>query len=266
MGLSNNNLNKAIKVKDDEFYTKMEDIIKIDEELKIYDYCLKNNLKIACPFSGAESNFVKYWQRQGLLKGYGLDYKSFVWYDEDVIVFDNPPFSKIREIIEYYMNHNIKFILFSSVMSKTYHIFLKYFNQQKINVTNYYQRSMKFHNNKVVNIDIITNIPHFYINRFLTTRKGKVVPKSFINLKNEIVQLEWSGSESINYNKHYTLQHFYTQSFHENGHWGYLYTTSPYNHRLNKKIFKRFKWERYNDKQHELIIKRRLNNGKRWNT
>ena len=42
----------------------------------------------------------------------GADYKSFD-YSEDSIVLDNPPFSILSQICEYYLEHGIRFFLFA---------------------------------------------------------------------------------------------------------------------------------------------------------
>ena len=45
----------------------------------------------------------------------GADYqKKAEAYPSDVLVLDNPPFSKLSKIISYYLEHNIKFFLIYS--------------------------------------------------------------------------------------------------------------------------------------------------------
>lgn len=44
----------------------------------------------------------------------GGDYEAEIWeYDKSVIVIDNPPFSKISQIVKMYVAHNVKFFLFA---------------------------------------------------------------------------------------------------------------------------------------------------------
>lgn len=46
----------------------------------------------------------------------GGDYEHFT-YGPDAIVVDNPPFSKLMEIIRFYVDHNIKFFLFAPALT-----------------------------------------------------------------------------------------------------------------------------------------------------
>lgn len=46
----------------------------------------------------------------------GADYKTFD-YSEDSVVLDNPPFSILAQICEYYLKHGIRFFLFSPTLT-----------------------------------------------------------------------------------------------------------------------------------------------------
>ena len=95
--LKNRALNRAKFVKNDEYYTLMEDVIQHVEVFKKEWY--KDKI-IYCPFSSDESNFVKYFKEHG--KELGIkelmytsdDYKNHedLWMKADLVI-DNPPFS-----------------------------------------------------------------------------------------------------------------------------------------------------------------------------
>lgn len=95
--LKNRALNRAKFVKNDEYYTLMEDVIQHVEVFKKEWY--KDKI-IYCPFSSDESNFVKYFKEHG--KELGIkelmytsdDYKNHedLWLKADLVI-DNPPFS-----------------------------------------------------------------------------------------------------------------------------------------------------------------------------
>ena len=103
-------LKKAKELKNDEFYTLRDDVEKIFNNfaplLKHYDFT-----RIDLPFDGDESEFTKYCKDNNLNyhNTYG-DYRNHN-YAKNGVVISNPPFSLLREIINFYMKHNIKFIL-----------------------------------------------------------------------------------------------------------------------------------------------------------
>lgn len=92
---NNKNLARADRVKDDEFYTMDDDIIK---ELPAYDF---SAARVFCPFDSPTSNFYKYFKTlvdRGLCLAVGRshpDYKTTVYTrdGEKTIETDNGDFS-----------------------------------------------------------------------------------------------------------------------------------------------------------------------------
>lgn len=114
----NDKLLKADKLKNDEFYTRYDDV-------KYYMNFWKDYLKdkiIYCPFDTDKSSFVKYFKEElkaGRIRD--LIYTSNN-YEENGNIFDyvsknggvvisNPPFSIYNKIINYLKSYNIKYIL-----------------------------------------------------------------------------------------------------------------------------------------------------------
>lgn len=97
----NKHLKRAHKAKNDEFYTRYEDVKKYFDPVK------RLPEKIYCPFDSAQSAFVRYFQERGCQVRYtpndGRDWfaedhkEDLAWCD---IVITNPPFSRLREFID----------------------------------------------------------------------------------------------------------------------------------------------------------------------
>lgn len=96
------------KTQDDEFYTRYEDVVR---ELHKYDL---RGRKIICPCDTRESNIYKY------LKHCYYDVKcdSKEWRKVDYSKFDlvitNPPFSQVREFLQFLIDIKIDFIIIVS--------------------------------------------------------------------------------------------------------------------------------------------------------
>ena len=96
------------KTDDDEFYTRYKDVVR---ELHKYDL---RERKIICPCDTRESNIYKY------LKDCYYDVKcdSKEWrkvdYSKYDLVITNPPFKQVRELIRYYVDIKIDFIIIVS--------------------------------------------------------------------------------------------------------------------------------------------------------
>lgn len=123
MSNKNTNLLKASKLKNDEFYTRYEDVKYYMNFWKDY---LKNKI-IYCPFDTDESAFVKYFKEElkaGRIReliytsnnyeenGDIFDYVS----KNDGVVISNPPFSIYNKIIDYFKGYNIKYIMIGSYL------------------------------------------------------------------------------------------------------------------------------------------------------
>lgn len=118
--MSNSHLLKAQIVIDDEFYTLMDDIT-------YYMYFFKDYMKdkiIYLPFDGEESNFTKFFKTYGEALGIkDLIYTSNNYKEnEDIfeyisnndgLIVTNPPFSILSEILDYFKQYHISYIMLS---------------------------------------------------------------------------------------------------------------------------------------------------------
>ena len=125
----NSNLNRAKKEKNDEFYTRLEDI---EAELSNYPVeCFKDKI-VYCPCDIPSSNFVKYFTEHkelgikklihtSIQEGYDFrsDYCTQLLREADIVV-TNPPFSLFREFVAILMEYNKKFIIIGNKNAITY--------------------------------------------------------------------------------------------------------------------------------------------------
>lgn len=157
-------LNRAKKLKNDEFYTLYGDVKKIFFEFRNY----VKGKKIYLPFDSNDSNFVKYLKQNKKslnveFKYTNDDYKNnldlFKWCD---LVISNPPFSILNsELYSFFEENNVDFILISPlILSKKWY---------RGNINFYNLEINKFINDnneiKEVRTYMISNI--FYKNIFL---------------------------------------------------------------------------------------------------
>lgn len=125
---NNRNLLNAFKNKNDEFYTRYEDI---EKELSNYDKSYFKDKVIYCPCDvGVEglnipkSNFIKYFEDNREKLGYkkllhtslqeGFDFRSEEckqYFEEANIVVTNPPFSLFSEFIDLLEQYNLTYII-----------------------------------------------------------------------------------------------------------------------------------------------------------
>lgn len=109
--MGNTHLIEAKKKKDDEFYTKLEDIQK---ELDDYDFSDK---VIYCPCDSAESQFVNYFTNYNKPKKliYTWDdyHNHYDLFQEADIIITNPPFSLLKDFYAVVMNYNKQFYVIS---------------------------------------------------------------------------------------------------------------------------------------------------------
>ena len=96
------------KTNDDEFYTIYKDVVR---ELHKYDL---RNKKIICPCDSKESNIYQYLKH--CYYNVKCDNKEWrkVDYSQFDIVITNPPFSQVREFLNYLIDINIDFIIIVS--------------------------------------------------------------------------------------------------------------------------------------------------------
>ena len=131
---TNNNLNKARKIKNDEYYTLMEDI---EKELEHYDF---TNKIVYCKTDTEDSNFVKYFKTRTEIKE--LIYSSYDFRSDEAIenlkrcdvVVTNPPFSLIKEYIPMLFEYKKDFLIVAPMQSFTYSYIFPYFKDNIINV------------------------------------------------------------------------------------------------------------------------------------
>lgn len=134
--MKNKNLSKAKQNKNDEFYTRYEDI---ETELKYYPVEYFKDKVIYCPCDvGVEglnipkSNFIKYFENNKERLGYkklihtslqeGFDYRSAycqkLFKEADVVV-TNPPFSLFRDFVACLEKHDLKYCIVGNMNAIT---------------------------------------------------------------------------------------------------------------------------------------------------
>ena len=121
--MSNKNLHKAKRNKNDEFYTQLPDI---EKELGHYKKHFKNKI-IYCNCDTKDSNFVKYFQDNFE----ALELKELLYTHNDFrdniallkkadIVVTNPPFSLFRQYLAQLIEYKKKFLIIGSLNAVTY--------------------------------------------------------------------------------------------------------------------------------------------------
>lgn len=117
---SNENLHKAKITKNDEFYTKYEDV---EAELSHYPQYFQNKL-IYCNCDTDDSNFVKYFKNNNYnVINTSDDFrllKNIELLKEADIIVTNPPWSLFREYIALLMEYDKKFLIIGNKNSITY--------------------------------------------------------------------------------------------------------------------------------------------------
>ena len=160
--MDNGHLNRARAVKDDEFYTLAEDVAKIFDIIPnkhAYHYIL--------PFNDANSEFKKYCETNNLDYTSGnMDYKDYDYNMPNALVVSNPPFSKFREIINFYMFYGINFILVAPLTGLTYSNVFNYWKEWKLNPLflelNWFKRPDGLKKN--AGCILLTNLPLYFFN------------------------------------------------------------------------------------------------------
>ena len=200
--MGNEKLNSAKEKKDDEFYTLYSDVINI------FKYIIDpNKYRIILPFNDQQSNFKVYCKKKELDHEVVYnDYKNHLYRKNDLVV-SNPPFSKFREIINYYMDHNIKFLLVAPLHSFAYKDNFNYWKQNKIHFINYNIKHFLRPDGKDAQVEcfLMTNLPldEFWEEYWNSTKpysKFDFLPNnkiSFNNLGQDVLKLmkEFKDSE-----------------------------------------------------------------------
>ena len=155
-------LNRARAAKDDEFYTLEEDVAKIFDIIPN-----KHDYHYILPFNDANSEFNKYCEQNNLDYTSGnMDYKDYDYNMPNALVVSNPPFSKFREIINFYMFYGINFILVVPLHCLTYSNVFNYWKEWKLN--HLFLRIEWFKrpdgSKKDVGCFLLTNLPLYFFN------------------------------------------------------------------------------------------------------
>ena len=155
-------LERARAAKDDEFYTLYSDVEKIFEIIPN-----KKDYHFILPFNDVNSEFMKYCEKNNLDYTSGnMDYKEFNYNMPNGLVVSNPPFSKFREIINFYMFYGIKFILLIPQTGFTYRNVFNYWKEWKLNLLflriDWFKRPDG--SKKDVICFLITNLPLYFFN------------------------------------------------------------------------------------------------------
>ena len=160
--MDNAHLVRAKTTKDDEFYTLYSDVEKIFEIIPI-----KKDYHFILPFNDENSTFKKYCETNNLdYTSENKDYKEFNYNIPNALVVSNPPFSKFREIINFYMFYGIKFILVAPLTGLTYSNVFNYWKEWKLNPLflkiEWFKRPDG--SKKDVKCFLITNLPLYFFN------------------------------------------------------------------------------------------------------
>lgn len=160
--MGKDHLERAKLAKDDEFYTLYADVEKIFEIIPN-----KKDYHFILPFNDAGSSFMRYCEINNLDYTTGnMDYKDYNYNIPNALVVSNPPFSKFREIINFYMFYGIKFILVAPKNGLTYANVFNYWKDWKLNPLfvnlDWFKRPDG--SKKNVQCYLMTNLPlyHFY--------------------------------------------------------------------------------------------------------
>ena len=162
--MGKDHLDRARAAKDDEFYTLYSDVEKIFEIIPN-----KKDYHFILPFNDIHSSFKNYCEIYDLEHTAGvIDYKEFNYNMPNALVVSNPPFSKFREIINFYMFYGIKFILVAPQTGLTYSNVFNYWKEWKLDLL--FLRIDWFKkpdgSKKDVLCHLITNLPlYFFIDK-----------------------------------------------------------------------------------------------------
>ena len=160
--MGKDHLERAKLAKDDEFYTLTEDVKKIFDIIPN-----KHENFYILPFNDGDSEFEKYCELNNLDYSSGnVDYKDFDYHLPNALVVSNPPFSKFREIINFYMFYGIKFILVAPKHGLTYSNVFNYWKEWKLNplFLNITWFKRPDGTKKDVPCFLITNLPLYFFN------------------------------------------------------------------------------------------------------
>ena len=160
--MNNDHLNRARAVKDDEFYTLAEDVAKIFDIIPN-----KHDYHFILPFNDANSEFKNYCEQNNLDYTSGnMDYKDYDYNIPNALVVSNPPFSKFKEIINFYMFYGINFILVAPYNGLAYRNVFNYWKEWKLNPLflriDWFKRPDG--SKKDVICFLITNLPLYFFN------------------------------------------------------------------------------------------------------
>lgn len=160
--MGKDHLERAKAAKDDEFYTLYSDVEKIFDIIPN-----KEDYHFILPFNDLNSSFKKYCEQNNLDYTTGnMDYKDYDYNIPNALVVSNPPFSKFREIINFYMFYGIKFILVAPLSGLTYSNVFNYWKEWKLNPLFFNIDCFKRPDGSKKNVPchLITNLPFYFFN------------------------------------------------------------------------------------------------------
>ncbi len=167
MKSKNLNLNKARKSKNDEFYTKMEDV-KFTLDIFKYRFVGK---KIICPCDGLESEFYIYLKENGFDVTVAQRYED-VDYSKFDICITNPPFSKVMEFTNIIIKSGIEFLYMIPLGLFGQFRFIDLVSKRKLFITHTETPSLEFKNGKTA--------PVCWVSSFQNKNKKKIKKKGYI--------------------------------------------------------------------------------------
>lgn len=160
--MGKDHLERARAAKDDEFYTLYTDVEKIFDIIPN-----KEDYHFILPFNDLHSSFKNYCEINSLEHTSGVgDYKEFNYNIPNALVVSNPPFSKFREIINFYMFYGIKFILVATQNALVYSNVFNFWKEWKLNPLFLKLKWFKRPDGTKKNVQcfLITNIPFYHFN------------------------------------------------------------------------------------------------------
>ncbi len=196
------NLNRARTNKNDEFFTRYNDIHK---ELKHYKEQFKNKI-IYCNTDTIESHFIKYlndnkqeYQIRAIIlcnKDFRSKESIYLLKQADIVI-TNPPFSLFREYLKQLVDYDKKFLIMGNCLASGYKDLFISIRDSKIKI-GYHYGNMTF--------DIPENVPKlvkttWFTNLYLNKDKKVIELTDLTKTYNEIDYPKFDDYNAINVDK-----------------------------------------------------------------
>ena len=154
-----------------------ESFVKKFEKKKTTDDCYTPPLiydavadHVATKYHLDKKNFVRPFYPGG-------DYQNLSQYNPKSVVVDNPPFSILAQILDYYLQHNIKFFLFAPSLTM-----ITTLGRRKATAV-FTHNSIIYENGAVVNTSFLTNLEPENVQAITDPELRKAVKKAMREIK-----------------------------------------------------------------------------------